>query len=247
MKTEILVVRDYDIFSSILVEQGFLVINFPTIKTEKLADYSELDKVIAEIENFDGIFITSPNAAEPFLERFGNYQGKIYVLGNRTKRLFTAADIEIVFYENAKNAAELIDSIPKNELKGKKFLYLCGNRSLRVIPEMLENLAEIQELVVYKTSATEADAKESDKVKKKLEKGKIAAACFFSPSGTESFLEQFDLETLHQTVIATIGKTTANFFEQQNLRVGFVSSKPTAEDFAVELVYYLEQEAEARA
>lgn len=239
MKTEILVVRDYDLFSSILVEQGFSVINFPTIKTGKLADYAELDKVVAEIENFDGIFITSPNAAEPFLERFGKYHGKIYVLGNRTKKLFKAADIEIVFYEDAKNAAELINSIPKNELAGKKFLYLCGNRSLRIIPEMLENLAEVQELIVYKTSATKADAKESDRVKKKLEEGKIAAVCFFSLSGAESFLEQFDASVLYQISIAAIGKTTAEFFERQNLKVGFVSLKPTAEDFAVGLINYL--------
>lgn len=246
MKTEILIVRDYDLFSSILVEQGFSVINFPTIKTEKLADYAELEKVIAEIENFDGIFITSPNAAEPFLEKLGetkkSYRGKIYILGNRTNELFTKASIEIVFYENAKNAAELINLIPKNELNGEKFLYLCGNRSLRIIPEMLENLAEVQELIVYKTSATEANAKESDRVKKKLEEGRIAAVCFFSPSGAESFLEQFDVSILHQTSIATIGKTTAEFFERQNLKVGFVSSKPTAENFAIELLEYLKEE-----
>ncbi len=246
MKTGILVVRDYDLFSSLLIGQGFSVVNFPTIKTEKIADYSEFDKVIADIENFDGIFITSPNAVNPFLERFGetakNYRGKIYVLGNRTKELFKAADVEVIFYEHANNAAELIDSIPENALERKKFLYLCGNRSLRIIPEMLGKYAEVQELIVYKTSATEADVKESDRVKKKLEKGKIAAACFFSPSGAESFLSQFGTEVLHQTIIAAIGKTTAEYFERQNLNVGFVSSKSNAEDFAVELIKYLGKE-----
>ncbi len=77
MKTEILVVRDYDLFSSILVEQGFLVINFQTIKTEKIADFSELDKAISAIENFDGIFITSPNAAEPFFGKIWQNGGKL--------------------------------------------------------------------------------------------------------------------------------------------------------------------------
>lgn len=248
MKTKILVVRDYDLFSSILIEQGFSVINFPTIKTERIADFSELDKVISEIENFDGIFITSPNAAEPFLERLRetekNYRGKIYVLGNRTNELFKAAEIEIVFYEAAKTAAELIDLLPNNELNGKKFLYLRGNLSLRTIPEMLENLADVKELVVYKTSATETDAKQSDRIKKKLKSGKIAAACFFSPSGVEGFLEKSAEFEQSKIKIAAIGKTTAQFIKERNLRVDFIAENPTAEDFANGLINYLRKEIE---
>ncbi len=248
MKTEILVVRDYDLFSSILVEQGFLVINFQTIKTEKIADFSELDKAISAIENFDGIFITSPNAAEPFLERFGktggNYRNKIYVLGKRTSELFKKAGIEIVFYEDAKNAAELINSIPQNELEGEKFLYLRGSRSLRIIPEMLKDFAEIKELIVYKTSAIEADAKQSDRIKEQLKKGKIAAVCFFSPSGVEGFLENFAEFKQGKVKIAAIGKTTARFIEERNSRVDFVAENPTAEDFANGLINYLRKEIE---
>ncbi len=248
MKTEILVVREYDIFSSILVEQGFWVINFPTIKTEKIADYAELDKIVSEIENFDGIFITSPNAAEPFLERLNetgkNFRGKIYVLGKRTNELFKRAGIEIVFYKEAKNAAELIDSIPNNELEGKKILYLRGNRSLRTIPEMLGSFAEIKELIVYKTSATEVDAKQSDKVKEKINSGKIAAVCFFSPSGVESFLENLAEFKQDAIKIAAIGETTARFIKERNMRVDFIAENPSAEDFAKGLINYLRREIE---
>ena len=246
MKGEILVVRDFDIFSSILSANGFSVINFQAIKNEEITDNSGLKKTTAEIENFDGIFITSPNAAAPFLKNFAKakktFQGKIYVLGSRANKLFNAAGIEVIFYETAKNAAELINSIPQRDLQGKKFLYLCGNRSLRIIPEMLGKFAEVRELIVYKTSATKADAKIFDKIKEKLDKRKIAVICFFSPSGAKSFIEQFGAEILHQTIIATIGKTTAEYFEQQNLRVNFVSSKAAAEDFAVELIEYLRKE-----
>ncbi|MCY7344670.1 MAG: uroporphyrinogen-III synthase, partial [Pyrinomonadaceae bacterium] len=71
--------------------------------------------------------------------------------------------------------------------------------------------------------------------------------CFFSPSAAASFIEQFGAEILHQTIIATIGKTTAEFFGERNLNVGFVSLKATAEDFAVALIEYLEEEAETCA
>ncbi|MGI8642271.1 MAG: uroporphyrinogen-III synthase [Pyrinomonadaceae bacterium] len=243
METEILVVRNYDIFSSILFGLGFSVINFPTIKTKKIADYSELDKVISEIEIFDGIFITSPSAAEPFLDKLKeakkSYRGKIYVFGNRTNKLFRKAGIEIVFDGNAKNAAELINSIPREELKEKKFLYLRGNRSLRIIPETLAPFAEVRELIVYKTSAAQTGAKQSDRIKEKLMSGKIAAVCFFSPSGVKGFLEKIAEFQQGEIKIAAIGKTTARFIKGKKLRVDFIAENPEAEDFAVGLARYL--------
>ncbi len=227
MKNEILVVRDHDVFSSILSENGFSVVNFPAIKIEKITDFSELDEIVSEIEIFDGIFVTSPNAAAPFLERLREknktYSGKIYVLGKRAHDLFKSAQIETIFDENINNAAELLNSISKNELQGKKILCLRGNLSSRLIPETLKKFAEIRELTVYQTAAAQANEKQSDKIRKKLQTGKLAAACFFSPSAAKIFIEQFGAEFLHQTIIATIGTTTAEYFEMQNLAVDFIS------------------------
>ena len=110
---------------------------------------------------------------------------------------------------------------------------------LRVVPDFLADFANVDEVVVYETRKIAVEAGKLDLIRKQVKENEIIAACFFSPSGAESFLEQFAAETLHQKIIATIGKTTAEFFEQQNLKVGFVSSKATAEDFAVELVNYL--------
>src|SRR4051812_37755949 len=114
MPPEILVVRGYDLFSSILVERGFTVINFPVVKTEAVKDLSELDAVLSEIETFDGIFITSPHAAEPFLERFEEkktaFSGKFYLLGERTSRLFKPFDVRIFDNGGATTAAELLNS-----------------------------------------------------------------------------------------------------------------------------------------
>jgi uroporphyrinogen-III synthase len=43
---EILVIREKDVFTSILIENGFSVLNFPTIKTETVSDLSELDGLL---------------------------------------------------------------------------------------------------------------------------------------------------------------------------------------------------------
>ena len=82
-----------------------------------------------------------------------------------------------------------------------------------------------------------------DKIKEiqaKSASGEIACACFFSLSAAESFLQQFGAEVLHRIKITVIGKTTAEFFERRDLKVDFVARRAVAEDFAVELIEYLE-------
>ncbi len=136
----------------------------------------------------------------------------------------------------------MLEKIAPEELKNKHFLFVRGEKSLRIVPEFLGELAKVDEAVVYTTRKINVEADKINEIREKIETGEIAAACFFSPSGAENFTEQFGKDILHQTIIATIGKTTADFFETRNLRVEYVSSKSNAEDFAVELVEYLRKE-----
>ncbi|MGI8494126.1 MAG: uroporphyrinogen-III synthase [Pyrinomonadaceae bacterium] len=246
MSLEILVIRAEDGFSSILIEQGFLVANLPLIVAEAVEDLSELESCLKDIENFDGIFITSANAARvvsrKLREMRKDFSGKFFILGGKSNEIIKNHKFEIFFKEQAATAEEMLALIPEIEISGKHFLYPCGDKSLRVIPETLKDKANVREVVVYKTLAISIDEKRLNKIKNKLEKGEFAAVCFFSPSGAESFLKQFGAELLHQTIIATIGKTTAEFFEQRNLKVDFISPKASAEDFAVELIKYLREE-----
>lgn len=239
--SEILVVREFDEFSLILIEQGFSVINFPTIKIEPVSDLGDLDKSIAEIENFDGIFITSPKAAAVFLERFEGkgFGGNFYVLGKRANDLLKSAGFETFYDENAKSAVELTNLIPKGEFRKKNFLFLRGSRSLPVIPEMLEGIAEVKEVIVYQTVAADLDEEKFDKIKRKFTEKEIAAVCFLSPSGVEGFLAKFEDFSQDDVKIASIGQTTAKFIEENNLKVDFIAAKPSAKVFAEGLTEYL--------
>ena len=247
MPIDVLVIRAKDKFSSILIERGFTVINLPLIKSEPLEDLSKLEDCLEDIESFDGIFVTSANAARivsrKILELQIDFKGKFYVLGGRSNKIITGSGFKTFFRERAATAEEMLKLIPDIETGGKKFLFPCGNKSLRIIPETLRDKATVQEVVVYKTSATEINEKFSENIKIKFKKGKIAATCFFSPSAAESFIAQFGAEVLHQTIIAVIGKTTAEYFERRNLNVDFVSSKSNAENFAIELIEYLRKES----
>lgn len=240
---EILVIREKDVFTQVLIENGFLVTNFPTIKTETVSDLSELEDFVAEIENFDGIFITSSKAAEivsaKLSETGKDFNGKFYVLGKRSRDLLTKPNHEIFFSKNATTAKELIEAIPKEDLKNKRFLFPRGNRSLRVVPEMLRDIAEVVETIVYRTTEIETDKAILLEIKEKFERGKFDAICFFSPSGVKEFLKKFESFSQGEIKIAIIGKTTARCVEENKLRVDFVAAKPIAKDFAFELTDFL--------
>ncbi len=243
---EILVIRPKDVFSRILIDSGFSVTNFPTINTETLADLSELETYLAEIETFDGIFITSSKAAEIVAAKLAEtekvFAGKFYVLGKRSRDLLNKSDCEVFFSENATTAEKLLDAIPKEELKNKRFLFPRGDLSLRTVPETLQNVAEVVETVVYRTIETDASVEKIGEIKEKFERDKISAVCFFSPSGVESFLRKFENFSQSKIKIAAIGKTTARFIKEKNLRVDFVSAKTSAADFAAEFTSYLRKE-----
>lgn len=240
----ILVVREFDNFSRILAEKGFSVVNCPMIETVPLEDLSGFEAKLSALENYDGIFLTSAAAAEIFRRKFNErnitFGGKVFVLGKRSFEILQDAKLDPFFDERANTAREMLDLIAPDELNGKYFLFIRGEKSLRVVPEFLEKIAKVDEAIVYQTRKIRVEIDKLKEIREKFAKGEIIAACFFSPRGAESFLEQFGAKNLHQTKIATIGKTTADFFEKQNLTPYFVSAKAAAEDFAIELVKHLE-------
>ncbi len=232
-KKTVLVIREFGDFSATLIANDFEVINFPTISTKRVKNLSELEKNIAEIDKYDGIFFTSPKAAEIFLADFDkDYSGKIYILGNRAKSLFENKNFRIVFKDSANTAEEFINSFDESEFADRKFLFLKGNKSLRVIPEMLKGLAEVDETVVYETILFEIGKEFTDELKQKLSRQKIDFICFFSPSGVKNFLKVFDEFEQKETRIAAIGTTTAAGIEEPGFRVDFTASN--AKDFASE-------------
>ncbi len=237
---KILVIREFDNFSRILAANSYEIINLPLIETKAIDDLSEFEGTLKSIENYAGVFLTSRHAAEVFRAKLKtDYRGKVYVLGKRSYEILKAENIDLHFDESINTAREMLENITPEELKGKNFLFVRGDKSLRIVPEILSKTATVDEAIVYETRNIAVEIDKVSNLREQFETNEIAAVCFFSPSAVASFIEQFGAEILHQTIIATIGKTTADFFEAQNLPVNFVSSKATAEDFAVELVKYL--------
>jgi uroporphyrinogen-III synthase len=239
----VLVVRKFDDFSRILSENGISVINCPTIRTVVREDLKDFSVKLETIDNYDGIFLTSSMATNIFLQKFREnklkFRGKFYVLGKRSFDLLKSENLNLVFDETANTAREMLEKIKTDDLKNKRFLFIRGEKSLRVVPDFLSEIATIEETIVYRTEKAPVVIDKINAIAQLIKKNEISCAVFFSPSGAESFSEQFGADNLHQIKIATIGKTTADFFEKRNLKVDFIASKTMVKDFAIEFIEYL--------
>lgn len=246
MKQTILVIREPGEFCRILAANGYKTENLPLIATEIADDLSDFENKLSHLENYDGVFLTSAKAAQIFAGKLSEknleFKDKVYVLGKRGFEILSSGNLDLVFDKAANTAREFLENIATDELKNKRFLFIRGENSLRVVPDFLVKIAEVDETVVYETREIAPGIDKINRIREMFAADEIAAACFFSPSGAGSFLKQCGEEFLQKTAIAVIGKTTAGFFERRRMKVDFISPKADAQVFAFELVKFLENE-----
>ena len=237
----ILVIRSEDGFSQRLRQAGFDVINLELIETKPIEDLSEFRDRLARLKEYDGIFFTSPVAAEIFVrERNGSnaYSGSVYALGQRARHVLESAALDVKSSADSNTADEMLAAFDKDEFEGKRFLFIRGERSLRTIPETLSDIAEIDEVAVYKTESLKISEDEIEGVKSRLTDGEIAYLSFFSPSGVEIFAKLFGGAATKMKA-AAIGTTTARAAEQAGFTVDLVSPKASADEFATALIEHI--------
>jgi len=242
-KAAILVLRGDDAFSARLRENGHEVVNLELIRTEPVDDPGELRKKLAKLEDLDGLFFTSPAAAEVFiteLDRSGQrFSSKTYVLGERTKRVFERAGISVEFRKDSNTAADMISSFGETEFVGKRYLFVRGDLSMRTIPDLLKGKATVDEAVVYRTVESLPDAEATDHLRKRLRSGDLGWLCIFSPSGVDAGRKVFDLRELAGVRTGVIGQTTGERAAEAGLNVEFISKHANAADFAAGLIEYI--------
>ncbi len=243
MPPTVLVIRGDDGFSAILRDNSCEVVNLPLITTSDAEDLTDLDERIDRINDYDGLFFTSPAAAKVFVGKLiasGNsFGGKVYVLGRRAKNVLDPLGLDIVFRDSANTGGELINSFDEHEFADKRFLFVRGEKSLRTIPELLKGKAQIDEIVVYRTLEIQPEDAVLRFVTDKLRIGAFDWVCFFSPSGVEGFSRLFGADAATDIKAAVIGETTAGKAVNKGFDVRFIARRAEADEFAAELVNYI--------
>ena len=237
----ILVIRSDDKFSSTLREAGFDVVNLELVETKPLDDLSALRGQLAKLSEYDGLFFTSPVAAEIFVkERNGSngFHGAVYALGRRAQNVLASSGLKVRSDVSVNTAEEMLSQIGNDEFAGKRYLFVRGERSLRTIPEKLSDIAAVEEVAVYKTTPADVDEEAIESLRFRMAGREFDVVCFFSPSGVERFAELFD-QSADNVKAAVIGTTTAEAAGKAGFEVVFVSPRSNADDFARGLIEHI--------
>ena len=239
----ILVNRPNDGCSDALRESGLEVLNLELIRTEPVNDLTEFTETIGQIGQYDGIFLTSPVAAEIFVNQLDgsgkSISGTIYVLGERSQAVLTGWALNVVYSETANTAQDLINSLGDAEFAGKRLLYIRGDKSVGTIRQMLTGKAEVDELIVYRTLENKPDDAAINDLKDQIGKNEIDWVCFFSPSGVKGFVSVFGGNDLSGIKGSAIGETTAAAVRELGINIDFISKRSNAKEFAAGLAAYI--------
>ena len=217
-----------------LRDAGVEVVNVELVGTEVLEDLSEFENLISRLDEYDGVFFTSPVAAQVYVDRVKlPVKPTLYALGKRAIVVLENAGFDVRKVPHANTAEEMLAGFDDTEFAEKKLLFVRGERSLRTIPETLEGTAKIDEVTVYRPIEIEPTASVAEHVRDRLTGGDIEWTCFFSPSGLEAFEKRFGAVDVK---VGTIGETTAERARELGFRVELVASRATNETFAHELI-----------
>ncbi|MFN2501223.1 MAG: uroporphyrinogen-III synthase [Pyrinomonadaceae bacterium] len=240
ISAEILVIRKDDQFSGQLRSGGFRVQNLPLIETVPIDDVPSLRAAVKDLESYDGIFITSRVAAEVFVNTWihGHQRPEVYVVGSRAAEILQAAGWPVSIGNDANTAAELLGSLGLARLAGKRFLFVRGDKSLNRIPAMLDGIAELDHVVVYRTVDHPLEKEILNDIRGWLEQRSFDWICFFSPSAVERFVDVFG--DVAAPKAAVIGRTTAARARDLGLDVRFVSHTSSASSFASGLIKHID-------
>ncbi|MEN2995027.1 MAG: uroporphyrinogen-III C-methyltransferase [Thermodesulfovibrio sp.] len=245
----------------ILEDMGAELFVFPTIAFLPPDDFTELDKAIANIENYQFIVFPSPRAVKFFFERFLSI-GKdvrnlkdilICAIGKETSRSLRDFGInaDIIPDEHTSEALvkrlkEEFFSIAQNKFnlqsKSIKILYPCSNIALKDFVEEMNTLGiKVDTPVTYRTVKPTEHGK---RLIRFLREGKITIATFTSPS---SFYNLLDIlredakEMLKEVVISAIGKTTAKAIQEAGYKVSIMPEKSTVKDMVEAIIRWAQQ------
>jgi uroporphyrinogen-III synthase len=225
-------------FSIILEKAGAAVTTLPMIQIVPLEDQCEIDSRLEKLDSYSGLIFTSKNGVRFFFTRAKeagiSFRGDIYTVGDKTRAEAEKFGLSVNFVPESYDSASLAELLSQNKGRDSKYLFPCGNKSMKRIVLSLQN---VEDLVVYETRKPERTSA-FEEIEKMLINGKIDCVAFFSPSAVTNFTEFFPIENDHRFISAVIGNTTMERIRSLGLNANIVAGSATAESLAEKIIQY---------
>jgi uroporphyrinogen-III synthase len=238
-----------DDFLARLAEAGATVDLLPMVRFMKVEDASDLDRSIAEFEQFDWLIFTSANAARFFLQRCKllrrpvPHELRLAAVGSATRRALEneGAEASRIWMPRQANGAGLAAELG-GELAGARVLIPRSDLAGDELPAALRDAgAEVTTVLAYHTAPSSAESLDAEVVAI-IERGDVDAITFFSPSAFRYFAQVAGGVALEKmggcVAFAAIGPTTAAAIREAGLPVVVEASEPQAESLIAALENY---------
>lgn len=225
-------------FMSGLLERGAEPFLFPVIETLPPEDWKPLDTAIQRLDSYDGLIFTSVNGVKFFMRRLKE-KGKdirelkglrLYAIGSKTEKAVNALGINVDVVPESFVAESLIESMGKENIKGKKFLLPRAAVARETLPDQLRAQgAEVDVAPAYQTVRPQTDTGE---LIRRLKEGTIDAVTFTSSSTVTHFMGLVGTDLLPQLkkiAVACIGPVTAKTADKAGLNVDIMAEEYTVD------------------
>lgn len=221
-----------------LEDAGAETVEFPTIQTVPVNDYSLLDQAVKELSSYDWIIFTSANGVSYFMDRL-KLAGKdvrelkdvkIAAVGPATARRVETLNIAVDLIPINYIAEGLLEEFRRICIAGNRLLLPRAKSAREVLPQQLREMgAEVTVAPAYETVTATTNAAP---VRRQIEDGKIDWITFTSASTVENFAKLIngDLEKLLEKVkVAAIGPVTAGAAVKRGIKVDSTAAISTNE------------------
>ncbi|MHC4310462.1 MAG: uroporphyrinogen-III C-methyltransferase [Planctomycetota bacterium] len=146
-----------------------IIIHRPLIKSVPLDDYTQADKVLKQLDNFDWIVFTSTNGVEFFFQRL-NAVGldtrsigtvKVAAIGKTTAEKLKTFGVLVDIQPKLESSTGLLEEFKKVSIKGKRILLVRPKVGSSMLLDGLADAA-IEAVVVYRNVNIEPEETDFD-------------------------------------------------------------------------------------
>lgn len=209
---------------------------FPVIETIAPDDWSPLDNALNNLSQYQGLIFTSVNGVRFFSERLKTIgqdirelKGlRVFTIGPKTAEAVRDLGICVDVVPENFVAESLIESIGRENIKGKRFLIPRAKVAREILPEQLREMGAIVDVTpAYQTILPDTPV---EALAKRLEAGTIDVITFTSSSTVKNFLALTGeklLPAIKKTKVACIGPVTEKTARDAGLNVEIVPEQYT--------------------
>lgn len=236
----ILITREYSKDYEPLEDLGAEIFGFATIKTTESEDYTELDRAIAQIEQYHWIVFSSAKGVEFFFKRFlqsdrdiRDLKGiRLCAVGKKTAEVLTRYGLKVDLIPEDFNSEGLLEAFGRfhEGLQGLRILLPRPDNARDLFPEVMRRKGALVDTPI--TYRVVKPVRHGKRLMRFLKEGRITVATFTSAATFRNFLEIMGdeaLDFLKGIAIASIGPVTTKAIQKAGLDVTIQPKEATIE------------------